>query len=401
VKAGLARGVLALLCTGVAAGCGSQAAPVTAPALRVQTAPLSTSLVTPQGTWAVTVMGGSAADENNFWQLFVRPAGATRWSLVTPQGVADNGGLVAAAGDEPGDEQGASLVVGFRPSQGLAFSPLATSNDTGKDWTPGLLDADLADVPDAMAVAPSGQTLALLRDGGIEAAATAAAATAGQWSRLTTLSALAASTPGRGCGLVAVNAVTFGPNNVPMAAGSCVRRGVAGVFADRGGAWQAAGPVLPAGFGGDQVQVLGLASTAGGNAALLVAGTSLLAAWSDGGRWTVSPPVAAAGGVSSSGFGPGGSVWVLSGGGRAEAIGGPGGSWQALPPVPAGTQVLVPAGTQVLVPAGTATRAPGSGSSAYDALAVAGSRLTVWRLAAGAWAQVQVINVPITYGSSG
>jgi hypothetical protein len=400
VKVRLARGVLALLCTGVAAGCGSQAAPVTAPALRVQTAPLSTSLVTPQGTWAVTVMGGSAADENNFWQLFVRPAGATRWSLVTPQGVADNGGLVAAAGDE----QGASLVVGFRPSQGLAFSPLATSSDTGQDWTPGLLDADLADVPDAMAVAPSGQTLALLRDGGIEAAASAAAATAGQWSRLTTLSALAASAPGRGCGLVAVNAVSFGPNNVPMAAGSCERRGVAGVFADRGGAWQAAGPVLPAGFGGDQVQVLGLARTAGGNAALLVAGTSLLAAWSDGGRWTVSAPVAAAGneqGVSASGFGPGGSVWVLLGGGRAEAIGGPGGSWQALPPVPAGTQVLVPAGTQVLVPAGTATRAPGSGSSAYDALAVAGSRLTVWRLAAGAWAQVQVINVPITYGSSG
>jgi hypothetical protein len=395
----LARGVLALLCTGVAAGCGSQAAPVSAPALRVQTAPLSTSLVTPQGTWAVTVMGGSAADENNFWQLFVRPAGATRWSLVTPEGVADNGGLVAAAGDE----QGASLVVGFRPSQGLAFSPLATSGDTGKTWTPGLLDADLADVPDAMAVAPSGQTLALLHDGGIEAAASAAAATAGQWSRLTTLSALAASAPGRGCGLVAVNAVTFGPNNVPMAAGSCVRRGVAGVFADRGGAWQAAGPVLPAGFGGDQVQVLGLARTAGGNAALLLAGTSLLAAWSDGGRWTVSAPVAAAGdeqGVSASGFGPGGSVWVLLGRGRAEAIGGPGGSWQALPPAPAGTQVLVPAGTQVLGSAGTATLAPESGSPAYDALAVAGSRLTVWRLAAGAWAQVQVINVPITYGSS-
>ena len=380
----LARGVLALLCTGVAAGCGSQAAPVSAPALRVQTAPLSTSLVTPQGTWAVTVMGGSAADENNFWQLFVRPAGATRWSLVTPAGVADNGGLVAAAGDE----QGASLVVGFRPSQSLAFSPLATSSDTGQHWTPGLLDADLADVPDAMAVAPSGQTLALLRDGGIETAASAAAATAGQWSRLTTLSALAASAPGRGCGLVAVNAVSFGQNNVPMAAGSCVRRGVAGVFADRGGAWQAAGPVLPAGFGGDQVQVLGLSR----NAALLVAGTSLLAAWSDGGRWTVSAPVAATGdepgneqGVSASGFGPGGSVWVLLGGGRAETIGGPGGSWQALP----------------TLPTGTATLAPGSGSSSYDALAVAGSRLTVWRLAAGAWAQVQVINVPITYGSSG
>jgi hypothetical protein len=380
VKIRLAGGILALLCAGVAGGCGSQAAPASTPALRVQTAPLSTSLVTAQGTWAVTVMGGSAADENNFWQLFVRPAGATRWSLVTPEGVADNGGLVAAGG--------ASLVVGFRPSQGLAFSPLATTSDTGKTWTPGLLDAGLADVPDAMAVAPSGQTLALLHGGGIETAASAAAAAAGQWSRLTSLSALAASAPGRGCGLVSVNAVSFGPNTVPMAAGSCVRRGVAGVFADSGGAWQAAGPVLPAGFGGDQVQVVGLARTAGGNAALLVAGTSLLAAWSDGGRWTVSAPVAAAGdeqGVRASGFGPGGSVWVLLGGGRAETIGGPGGSWQVLP----------------ALPAGTATLAPGSGPSAYDALAVAGSRLTVWRLTAGAWAKVQVITVPITYGSSG
>lgn len=109
---------------------------------------------------------------------------------------------------------------------------------------------------------------------------------AGQWSWLTTLPALAASAPGRECGLVAVNAVTFGPNNVPMTAGSCVRRGVAG---------------------------------------------------------------------------------------------------RALP----------------ALPAGTATLAPGFGSTAYDALAVAGSRLTVWRLTAGAWAQVQVIDVPITYGSSG
>ena len=379
VRTRLARGVLALACAGLAAGCGSQVAPVTAPALRIQTAPLSTSLVTSQGTWAVTVMGGSAADENNFWQLFVRPAGATRWSLVTPEGVADNGGLVAAGGDE----QGAALVVGFRPSQALAFSPLATSSDSGRDWTPGLLDADLADVPDAMAVAPSGQTLALLHDGAVESAASAAAATAGHWSRLTTLPALAATAAGRECGLVAVNAVTFGPNNVPMTAGSCVRRGVAGVFADRGGAWQAAGPVLPAGFGGDQVQVLGLARTAGGNAALLVAGTSLLAAWSDGGGWTVSAPAGDEQGVRASGFGPGGSVWVLLGGGRAEAIGGPGGSWRALPGLPAGAAVLAP------------------GSSSYDALAVAGSRLTVWRLTGGAWAQVQVIDVPITYGSSG
>jgi hypothetical protein len=374
--------VLAVACVGLiflAVGCGSQGAPATTPSLRVQTAPLSTSLITPQGTWAVAVMGGSAASENNFWQLFVRPAGASRWSLVTPEGVADNGGLVAASGAGR-----ASMLIGFRPSQELAYTPLATSADTGKNWTPGLLDAALADVPDAMAVAPSGRTLAVVTDGSIEAAATAGAATAGQWSRLTTASALAATTPGRGCGLVAVNAVSFGLNNVPLAAGSCARRGVAGVFADTGGAWQAAGPVLPAGFGGDQVQVLGLTSTKEGNAALLLAGSDLMAAWSDGGRWTVSVPVAASGAVSASGFGAAGSVWVLLGGGRAETISGPGAAWQALP----------------TAPAGTATLAPGTGSGGYDALAVAGSRLTVWQLGAGAWTKAQVINVPIQYGSS-
>jgi hypothetical protein len=380
------RVVPALLCAGlalVAAGCGSQTAPATTPTLRVQTAPLSTSLVTAQGTWAVTVMGGSAASENNFWQLFVRPAGASRWSLATPESVADNGGLVAASG-----AAGTSLLVGFRPSQQLAFSPLATSSDTGKNWAPGLLDADLADVPDAMAVAPSGRTLALLSNGSIEVAATAAATAAGQWSPLTSLSALAATAPGRGCGLVAVNAVTFGPNNVPMTAGSCARRGVAGIFADTGGTWHAAGPALPGGFGGDQVQVLGLVATASGNAALLLAGSDLMVAWSDAGRWTVSAPIAGAAGdeqsVSASGFGPGGSVWVLLGGGRAETVAGPGSAWRALPALPAGVAAL----------------APGPSAGGYDALAVSGARLTVWRLAGTAWAKVQVINVPIQYGSS-
>ena len=170
------RAVLAAgLLTALAAGCGSQAAPVALPSITVRTAPLATSLVTAQGTWAVAVMGGlSRPQQNGFWQLFVRPAGASNWSLVTPPGVADNGGLVAA-----GAAGGTSLLVGVRPSQHLAFSPLAASSDTGKSWAPGLLDADLADVPDAMAVGASGQALALLHDGGIEQAPTAAAAPPG------------------------------------------------------------------------------------------------------------------------------------------------------------------------------------------------------------------------------
>ena len=61
---------------------------------------------------------------------------------------------------------------------------------------------------------------------------------------------------------------------------------------------------------------------------------------------------------------------------------------------------LAPPGTMTLAPPITG---PGSATSGdgYDALAVSGSKLTVWRFAQGAWAKVQLITVPIVYGSSG
>jgi hypothetical protein len=164
-----------------------------------------------------------------------------------------------------------------------------------------------------------------------------------------------------------------------MTAGSCARPGAAGVFTDAGGTWRSAGLAFPA---AGPVRVLGLTAIAGGNEALLAAGNSLFVAWWNGTRWTVSAP-AAGGAPRALGFGPDGSAWLLSGG-QAQAIAGPGRSWRALPPVPTGTGTL----------------APGSGGS-YDALAVAGSRLTVWRLAGGSWAEVQQITVPVQYGSSG
>ncbi len=358
------------------AACGTQPAAVSTPGPPPAAVPLSTSLVTGQGTWAVAVMGGAAAGDDGFWQLFARPAGASRWSLVTPPGVADNGGLVAAGG-------GSALVVGVRPSQKLVFSPLAASTDAGRTWTPGLLDASLADTPGAIALSPSGRLLAVLRDGTIEAAPTAGAAAAGHWTVLTTFPALAASAAGRSCGLEGVTAISFGANESPIAAGSCARPGAAGVLTDVGGTWRSAAPRLPGPAGRSPVRVLGLAADAGGNVALLAAGGSVLAAWRDGARWTVSAPVAA-GRVRALGFGGGGSAWLLLGGGRAESIAGAGSSWQMLPPAPAGTQVLAPA--------------DGGG---YEALAVDRARLTVWRLERGSWVQVQQMTVPIQYGSSG
>ena len=58
---------------------------------------------------SVAVMGGSAANHNNFWQLFVRPTGSSVWRLAAAPGVASNGGLVLARLSV------GSVLAGFRP----------------------------------------------------------------------------------------------------------------------------------------------------------------------------------------------------------------------------------------------------------------------------------------------
>ena len=98
------------------AGCGSvaaskpQSAPPPAPLPQ-----LAITITAATGTsWAIVVMGGSSAQHNNFWELLTRPACVIGWHVVTPAGVADNGGLVAAG------TGASSLVAAFRPSQDLS-----------------------------------------------------------------------------------------------------------------------------------------------------------------------------------------------------------------------------------------------------------------------------------------
>jgi hypothetical protein len=373
-----------LAVTALSAGCGPAARPAATPASPAGLPSLATSLVTATGAWAVAVMGGPAAKHDNFWQLFVRPAGSGRWRLVTPPGVASNGGLVLA-------RLGAgSVVAGFRPSQDLSFSPLATTGDNGAAWAPGLLDAGLADVPGALAAAPAGgRLLALLGDGSTEVSGPGGTA----WIRLATRRSVAASAPGTRCGLGSLTAAAFSPSGVPMLAASCGRPGTAGVFAYADGTWHAAGPTLPASYARSRITVLRLATTAGITTALLTAGTGpaarQLAAWStDGGaHWALSRPLPLNGAkLRSASFGPGGTAAIVLTGNRAQTITAAAGSWRPLPPVPPGTATLAPG------PAG-----------GWDALAVHWTKLAVWRLAQGAaaWAAVQAIEVPIVFGSSG
>jgi hypothetical protein len=358
-------------------------------------------VVTAGGTWAVAVLGGAAAQDNNFWQLFVRPAGSSSWRLATPPGVASNGGLVLAG------LPGRGALAAFLPSQDLVFSPLATTTDNGASWTGGVLNARLAEVPGALAAAPDGQhLLALTTSGRVERSG----ADAASWTTLTSMRSLASSRAGRRCAPDAADAVSFTPSGLPLLAVSCARAGVAGIYSYASGTWRAAAPALPAALGGQRVQVLRLASTAAGESALLAArsaaGISLVAAWSrDGTHWTVSSPAqVGAGTVTASGFGApsapsaaggggaagapgaGEAAWVLLSSGPAYTITGPGGAWRPTPRPPGGTAVLAPG------PYGK-----------IDALAAHGSKLTDWQLtgAAGTWRRQQVLTVPIPYGSSG
>jgi hypothetical protein len=378
---------LALAAAALMAGCGSAAPAAPGPAAQAPPggAPfLATSQVTAAGTWAVAVMGGPAASHNNFWQLFARPAGSTRWKLVTPPGVPDNGGLVVA------DAGGQSLITGFRPSQYLTYTPLTATSNGGQAWSPaGPLDAALADVPDALAAAPgSGHLLALTASG----AAKLAAPGYTSWNTLASQQTLASTPAGRRCGLDSLTAAAFTPSGAPLLAGTCSHPGTAGIFADLNGTWQAAGPAMPATLARQNITVPRLTRTADRLVAMLAAGTgpatTLIAAWSadDGSHWTLSPPLrlnrAALASVS---FGPGGTAAILTGG-HGEMIASAGHQWQLLP----------------ALPPGTATLAPGPGGTT-DALAAHRTTLTIWQHPPGGtgWTKAQVISVPIQFGSSG
>jgi hypothetical protein len=387
-----AAGGLALL-----AGCGEAARPAGSPAPASARAgvPLATSVLGPDGvSYAIVEMGKAAANEN-FWQMFARPAHSPGWRLVTPPGVADNGGLIAAATGP------SSLLAGFRPSQDLSFSPLTSTGNAGTSWRPAPpLPGGLANRPGALAAGPGGRLLALTTAGEVLLRSGPQAG----WRGLVSEHALAATPAGRSCGLTGLTGVAFGPAGVPLLAGSCGRSQTAAIFSQTaGGSWQLAGPALagpaPNGTGqaGRGSSVLALA-TAGGvtTAVIRMASGRVVVAWQRGtgqhgagqhgaSQWTSSAPlIAGTGRVESASVWPGGAAGVLFSAGRAAVVTGTGGRWQQISGLPAGTATLA-----------------AEASGPVQALAASGGTFRAFDLVAGQWRLAQTIHVPIPYGSSG
>ena len=340
--------------------------------------------MTASGAWAIVPTGHLGDLVNTFWQLLFRPPGATRWAIVTPPGVADNGGLVAAP-------SAGGLTVGFEPSQNLKVSPLAITANGGASWTQGLVPAGLEALPDALIIAVSSDPLALVRTAGGTVLQGDSSLTT--WSPVVGRAALARSAAGRSCGIGILSALaTTGGSAVIGTA--CSRPGVVGIFAHRDGTWTRSAPAL--GPAGEQMAttVLRLTGGAAGLSGLIEVGqgrrSRILAAWAGppGERWTVSGPLRTGGSsIASTGSGDGDVVLTRSRQGRlaVSVITGPGAQWMGLPAPPPATQAVVVDGTTI------------------DALSVRGSTLTDWTLSASgaAWQSGQVIDVPVQYGSSG
>lgn len=369
---------LALLAVGLSA-CGSaQPSGASSPP-----PPLATALTGSEGEWALVpvVVSGEGAGGETFWELVRRESGLGRWSLVTPPGVQDNGGLALAGG-------GSALLAGFLPTHNLHFSPLALTHDGGRTWTPELLPSGLVRSPDSLALTGSGEAVALLTGQRGEAQLGGAG---GSWSELISASALARTPAASSCGLQSIDAVSIDRSGALVVGGACSRPGVIGEYARGGKGWRAAGPPVPASLGAERAVVLRLTGIGGAAFTVIEFGSSgaktLLAAWAVSGSrsWVESPPLPLGAGERLLSVGPGlaGGAYVLSEGSRGEVLrisAGSKRSWLSTPRPPDGSA------TVVLGAAG-----------AVDVLAPHGSEITDWRLnrAAGRWQRTSALRVPL------
>jgi hypothetical protein len=327
---------------------------------------------------------GAASGPNRFWELFWRANENTDWKLVTPPGVADNGGLALGA-------HGPGLLVGFLPSFNLHFSPLATTTDDGTAWIPQLLPAGLAPTADALAVSSRQVAAALIAaQHGTVLVRPAPAAT---WKHLTSAQAVAATPAARRCGVDHISAVAFAASGALLVGGSCTHPGQIAIYTDTSGVWRDVAPALPPALARRRASVLTLTQTDATTFTLLdLAGSAntLVAAWSNdgGGHWQQTEPLALPAGsrLLAAGSSLNGATYVLSSA-RSMSLrvaSRSTGTWLTLPTPPTGTAAVT------------------IGSNEDHALVVHHAVLGEWTLAAGArqWRKIGSRRIPIQYGSS-
>jgi hypothetical protein len=334
-------------------------------------------------------MGDLSHQTNTFWQVLHATGASSRWTVVTPQGVADNGGLVVGP-------SGRLTVVGTLPSGSLRFSPLSATADDGRTWNPVYLPEGLVARPDALAYGEgsSGSGLAV-----VGARVLTAGPLLSSWTPLVSLGRLRRVSPG--CGGTAIDAVTFGLAGSPIVATGCRRGGHVAVFVEEDGSWSQAGTTLRDPSGNSSTSVLRLQSTPSLLTGLVESGHSgrnaLIGLWQDNaGRWTASLPLGLARGASvlSTSVGDTGALAAVVSSRSVPTAYDlvPGGRWTRLPAPPSGTVALGPV---------TLTRAP-SGAS-LDAFTVDGTELGIYTLtpSGAGWVKIQTSQVPLAYGSSG
>ncbi len=362
-------------------GCGSPVTTTAPPPPMV--APLTSAVMESTSGWAVVPMGNLAQPEDTFWEAFFLPAPSGNWTLRTPLGVADNGGLVIATGAARAD------VIAFRPSQRLEFTPLAVTSNHGASYTSALLPDGIANAPDALATASTGSAVALTRAGVVASPPGLA-----RWEPVTSLSTIQADV-GSSCDVQELTGVAV-VAGTDVVAGDCDHTTRAGVFV-RGadGAYRLVGPVVAAGSQPSAVQVLRVVPYREGLAVLFTVDPGLhptyRVAWEStlSGPWSLGPQVASGTLVSTSVTDSGGFAIVTNGsaGTRNAAVIEPGSpTWRSLPMLPAGTAVV-----SVM-----------SGSAGTRALVVNGASFRDFRLSSSEWrVSGPTIKVPIDYGSSG
>jgi hypothetical protein len=349
--------------------------------------PLPSAIETPADSWVVLPMGQTGNLVNTFWQLLRAAPGSSQWSVVTPQGVADNGGLVAAAGVTT-----ASATVGFLPSQSLRFSPLSATTDAGRTWSPGFLPGALAARPDALA-SGSGGSLAIVGSAVLHKPSNSPG-----WSRLVTLAALQRLAPQ--CGATALDAVAMTPTGAVLVGAAC--QGHLGLFSASGGKWRLDGAPLPGEWRDASTTILRLQAGNTQTTALATAtqGThqalvALSLAGSGGWHASAPLPIGAGATVRASAVDFGGALSVLVGSKESESVYQitPAGSWVTLPAPPRGA-----VGLAWVIPATTSF-----GATTLDAFTVVGGTdLHVFALTPGGgkWAGAQTLQVQLPYGSS-